>query len=66
VERRKGRHRAKATRVRDFVKLLRLRRSSGKRVPLPYPPCPFGGPLRTRDLGPTRESLPHFLTIVGR
>jgi hypothetical protein len=32
--------------VRGFVKLLRLRHSSGKRVPLPGPPHPLGGPRR--------------------
>src|SRR5262247_3661670 len=49
-----------------FVKLLRLRCSSGKRVPLPGPLRPLGGPLRPCHFGPTRESLPHLLTIVGR
>ena len=52
--------------LRGFVKLLRLRGSSGKRVPLPSPIRPLGGPLRTCHFGPTRESLPHLLTIVGR
>jgi transposase-like protein len=33
-----------------IVKLLRLRRASGKRVPLPGPPHPLGGPLRTGNL----------------
>jgi hypothetical protein len=49
-----------------FVKLLRLRLSSGERVLLPRPTCPLGGPLRTCHFGPTRESIPHLLTIVGR
>src|SRR5262249_47932838 len=44
-----------------FVKLLRLRCSSGKRVLLPGPIRPLGGPLRTCHFGPTRESLPHLL-----
>jgi hypothetical protein len=48
-----------------FVKLLRLRRSSGQRVPLPGPLRPLGGPLRAGHFGPTRESLPHLLPIVG-
>jgi hypothetical protein len=52
--------------ARGFVKLLRLRRSSGKRVPLPGPPHPLGSPLRTRDLGPTREALLHLLTVSRR
>src|SRR5262245_49171512 len=50
---------------RGFVKLLRLRCASGKRVPLPSPIRPLGGPLRACHFGPTRESLPHLLTIVG-
>ena len=49
-----------------FVKLLRLRLSSSERVLLLSPTCPLGGPLRTCHFGPTRESLPHLLTIVGR
>ena len=49
-----------------FVKLLRLRRSSGKRVPLPGPTHPLGGPLRTRDFGPTLEAVPHLLAVLGR
>jgi hypothetical protein len=48
-----------------FVNLLCPRRSSGKRVPLPGPPCLLGSPLCARDLGPTRESLPHLLTVGG-
>ena|SRR5215813_9170437 len=47
-----------------FVKLLRLRRSSGKRVPLPGPLHPLGSPLCTRNVGPTRESLPHLHTVL--
>lgn len=50
---------------RGIVKLLRLRRSSGEWVPLPSPPDPLGGPLRVCNFGPTLESLPHLLTIVG-
>ena len=38
---------------KGIVKLLRLRRSSGKRVPLLNPPHPLGGPLCTRYFGPT-------------
>ena len=49
-----------------FVKLLRLRCPSGKRVPLPGPIRPLGGLLRACHFGPTRESLLHLLTIVGR
>jgi len=49
-----------------FVKLLRLRCSCGKRVPLPGPIRPLGGPLRACHFGPTRASLPHLLTIGGR
>src|SRR5262249_10150497 len=52
--------------ILGFVKLLRLRLSSGERVPLSSPPCPLGGLLRTGHFGPTRESVPHLLTIVGR
>ena len=49
-----------------FVKLLRLRRSSGKRVPLPGPTHPLGGPLRTCNFSPTLESLPHLFAVPGR
>src|SRR5262245_41762770 len=49
-----------------FVKLLRLRRSSGERVLLPASSHPLSGLLRTCHFGPTRESFPHLLTIVGR
>ena len=49
-----------------FVKLLRLRLSSGKRVPLPSPPHPLGSPLRARNFGPTRESVSHLLAVRGR
>ena len=49
-----------------FVKLLRLRRSSGKRVPLPGPTHPLGGPLRTCNFGPTLESLPHLFAVLRR
>ena len=48
-----------------FVKLLRLRRPSDERVLLPASPHPLGGPLRACYFGPTRESFPHLLTIVG-
>jgi hypothetical protein len=46
-----------------FVKLLRLRRSSGKRVPLSAPTHPLGGPLRTCNFGPTFESIPHLFVV---
>jgi hypothetical protein len=49
-----------------FVKLLRLKRTSGKRVPLPGPPHPLGGPLCTRYFGPTLESTPHLLAVLRR
>jgi hypothetical protein len=49
-----------------FVKLLRLRRSSGKRVPLPGPTHPLGRPLRARNFGPTRESIPHLFAVRRR
>ena len=51
---------------KGFVKLLRLRLSSGERVPLSSPPYPLGSPLRPCHFGPTLESIPHLLTIVGR
>jgi len=47
-----------------FVKLLKLRRSSGKRMPLPGPIHPLGGPLRPCDVGPTLESLPHLFAVL--
>jgi hypothetical protein len=46
--------------------LLRLRRSSGKRGPLPGPAHPLGGPLRPCNLSPTRESLPHLCAVRRR
>ena len=49
-----------------FVKLLRLRLSSGERVPLSSPTCPLGSPLRTRDFGPTLEAVPHLFSIRRR
>jgi Adenylate and Guanylate cyclase catalytic domain len=49
-----------------FVKLLRLRRSSGKRVPLPGPTHPLGGPLRTCHVSPTLEALPHLFAVLRR
>ena len=51
---------------RGFVKLLRLRRSSGKWVPLPGPPHPLGSPLRPCNVSPTLESLPHLLAVLRR
>ena len=49
-----------------FAKLLRLRRSSGKRVLLPGPTHPLGGPLRTCNFGPTFESIPHLFAVLRR
>jgi hypothetical protein len=40
---------------RGFVKLLRLRLSSGERVPLPSPTCPLGGALRTCHFGQIKQ-----------
>ena len=37
-----------------------------KRVPLPGPTHPLGGPLRTCHFGPTRESLPHLFAVLRR
>jgi hypothetical protein len=47
-----------------FVKLLRPRLSSGKRVPLPSPTHPLGSPLRARNFGPTLESIPHLFAVL--
>src|SRR5262249_10075603 len=47
-------------------KLLRLRRSSDKRVPLPGPPCPLRGPRRPCIFSPTRESLSHLFAVLRR
>jgi hypothetical protein len=47
-----------------FVKLLRRRRSSGKRVLLPGPTRPLGSPLHTRNFSPALESLPHLLAVL--
>jgi putative transposase len=52
--------------TRGFVKLLRLRHSSGKWVPLPGPTHPLGGPLRTCNFGPTFESIPHLFAVLRR
>src|SRR5215475_7562279 len=49
-----------------FVKLLRLRRSSGKWVPLSGPPHPLGSPIRARNVGPTLESIPHLFAVLRR
>ena len=49
-----------------FVKLLRLRRSSGKQVPLPSPIRPLGGPLRPCNFSPTLEALPHLFAVLRR
>jgi hypothetical protein len=50
--------------VSGFVKLLRLRRSLGKRVLLSGPTHPLGGPLRACHFGPTLEAVPHLLAVV--
>jgi hypothetical protein len=55
-----------ATIQEGIVNLLRLIPSSGKRVCYPGPPGLLGGPLRTCDLGPTLESMAHFVTVRGR
>ena len=55
-----------ATPMQGFVKLLRLRHSSGKRVPLPGPTYPLGGPLRPCNFGPTFESIPHLFAVLRR
>jgi hypothetical protein len=49
-----------------FVKLLRPRRSSDKRVHLPGPTHPLSGPLRTYNFGPTLEAIPHLLAVLRR
>jgi hypothetical protein len=46
-----------------FVKLLGLRRLSGKRVPLPGPTHPLGSSLRACHFGPTLESIPHLCAV---
>jgi len=52
--------------MRGFVKLLRQRCSSGKRVPLSSPIRPLGGPLRASHFGLTREALPHLFAVCRR
>jgi hypothetical protein len=49
-----------------FVNLVRLISLQGKLVRYPDPSCLLGSSLRTRDLGPTLESIPHLLTVYGR
>jgi hypothetical protein len=49
-----------------FVKLLRRRRTSGRRGPLSGPTHPLGDPLRPRHVGPTLESLPHLFAVRRR
>jgi len=46
-----------------FVNLLRLRLSSDALVCHPGLTYPLGGPLRTCNLGPTLETLPHLLAV---
>src|SRR5207249_1763869 len=53
-------------RISGIVKLLRLSRSSGKRVPISDPTYLLSSPLRACDLGPTREAFPHLLAVVRR
>jgi hypothetical protein len=48
-----------------LVNLLRLRLSSDALVCHPGPTYPLGGPLRTRNLGPTLETIPHLLAVRG-
>ena len=52
--------------ILGFVKLLKPRRSSGKRVSLPGPPHRLGNPLRIRNLAPTLESIPHLFAVPRR
>jgi hypothetical protein len=47
-----------------FVKLLRLRRSSGERVLFPDSTHPLGGSLRACHFGPTLETVSHLLAVV--
>ena len=52
-----------------IVKLLRMSPPQGEQgLPgAPYRPClPLCSPLRTRDFGPTREAVPHLLTVLRR
>jgi hypothetical protein len=49
-----------------IVNLLRLIPSSGTRICYPGSPSRLGGPLRACDLGPTLESMAHFLTVRRR
>ena len=46
-----------------FVNLSRQIPSSGTRVRYSDPSCLLGSQLYTRDLGPTLESMAHFLTV---
>ena len=54
------------SKLNGFVKLLRLRCSSGKRGPLLGPTRPLGGPLCPCYFCPTLESLPHLLAVLRR
>jgi hypothetical protein len=47
-----------------FVKLLRLRLASGKRVPLPGPSHLLGSPFRACDLGPMLEAMAHRFAVL--
>jgi hypothetical protein len=46
--------------LEGFVNLLRLISSQGKRGRSPGPSDLLSDPLRARNLGPTREALPHL------
>jgi hypothetical protein len=46
-----------------FVKLMRLRFASGKRV-LPLSLHPLGSPFRAGNFGPLLESIAHHFTVL--
>ena len=54
------------TSIAGFVKLLKLRRSSGELVSLPGPTYPLGGPLCACYVGPTRASFQPLLAVGER
>jgi hypothetical protein len=62
----RGLYRRRAPHGHGFVKLLRRRRSSGNRGPLPGQPYPLGRLLRTRHISPTREARPPLLAVRRR
>jgi hypothetical protein len=50
-----------------YVKLLRQRLASGKRVPLLSPTHPLGSPFRACNVSPLLESIAHhFAVFRGR